>query len=56
MAVMIVFVKNYLDTTATWEQMQDKEMFVWHCPIKEARKGFFGCYSVCETMKDTKEG
>jgi len=24
--------------------------------IKEARKGFFGCYSVCETMKDTKEG
>ena len=29
------------------------------CPlqdIKEARKGFFGCYSVCETMKDTKEG
>ena len=20
--------------------------------IKEARKGFFGCYSVCETMKD----
>ena len=33
MAVMIVFVKNYLDATATWEQMQDKEMFVWHCPI-----------------------
>ena len=25
-------------------------------PLKEARKGFFGCYSVCETMKDTKEG
>ena len=25
-------------------------------PFKEARKGFFGCYSVCETMKDTKEG
>ena len=24
--------------------------------IKEARKGFLGCYSVCETMKDTKEG
>ena len=24
--------------------------------IKEAGKGFFGCYSVCETMKDTKEG
>ena len=24
--------------------------------LKEARKGFFGCYSVCETMKDTKEG
>ena len=24
--------------------------------FKEARKGFFGCYSVCETMKDTKEG
>ena len=24
--------------------------------VKEARKGFFGCYSVCETMKDTKEG
>ena len=24
--------------------------------IKEAQKGFFGCYSVCETMKDTKEG
>ena len=26
------------------------------CEIKEARKGLFGCYSVCETMKDTKEG
>ena len=26
------------------------------CHLKEARKGFFGCYSVCETMKDTKEG
>ena len=25
-------------------------------PVKEARKGFFGCYIVCETMKDTKEG
>ena len=24
--------------------------------FKEARKGFFGCDSVCETMKDTKEG
>ena len=24
--------------------------------VKEARKGFFGCYCVCETMKDTKEG
>ena len=24
--------------------------------IKEARKGFLGCYSVCERMKDTKEG
>ena len=24
--------------------------------LKEARKGFFGGYSVCETMKDTKEG
>ena len=24
--------------------------------FKEARKGFFGCYSVCETMKDTKDG
>ena len=24
--------------------------------FKEARKGFFGCYSVCEMMKDTKEG
>ena len=24
--------------------------------VKEARKGFFGCYSVCETIKDTKEG
>ena len=24
--------------------------------FKEARKGFFGGYSVCETMKDTKEG
>ena len=24
--------------------------------FKEARKGFLGCYSVCETMKDTKEG
>ena len=24
--------------------------------VKEARKGFFGCHSVCETMKDTKEG
>ena len=24
--------------------------------FKEARKGFFGCYSVCEKMKDTKEG
>ena len=24
--------------------------------LKAARKGFFGCYSVCETMKDTKEG
>ena len=24
--------------------------------LKEARKGFFGCYSVCETKKDTKEG
>ena len=24
--------------------------------LKEARKGFVGCYSVCETMKDTKEG
>ena len=24
--------------------------------LKQARKGFFGCYSVCETMKDTKEG
>ena len=23
--------------------------------LKEARKGLFGCYSVCETMKDTKE-
>ena len=23
--------------------------------LKEARKGFFGCLSVCETMKDTKE-
>ena len=23
--------------------------------FKEARKGFFGCHSVCETMKDTKE-
>ena len=22
--------------------------------VKEARKGFFSCYSVCETMKDTK--
>ena len=24
--------------------------------LKEARKGFFGWYSACETMKDTKEG
>ena len=24
--------------------------------LKEARKGFFGCYSVCEMMKDIKEG
>ena len=24
--------------------------------LKEARKGFFVCYSVCETMKGTKEG
>ena len=24
--------------------------------VKEARKGFFGCYSVCEAMKDSKEG
>ena len=24
--------------------------------LKEARKGLFACYSVCETMKDTKEG
>ena len=24
--------------------------------LKEARKGFLGCCSVCETMKDTKEG
>ena len=24
--------------------------------LKEARKDFFGCHSVCETMKDTKEG
>ena len=24
--------------------------------VKEARKGFFGCHSVCETIKDTKEG
>ena len=24
--------------------------------LKEARKGFFGCYSLCETMKDIKEG
>ena len=23
--------------------------------LKEARKCFFRCYSVCETMKDTKE-
>ena len=29
----------------------------WHqTHFKEARKGFFGCYSVCETMKDNKEG
>ena len=24
--------------------------------VKEAWKGFFGCHSVCEKMKDTKEG
>ena len=24
--------------------------------LKEARKGFFGFYSVCEMMKDAKEG
>ena len=29
-----------------------KETFL----LKEAQKGFFGCYSVCETIKDTKEG
>ena len=29
---------------------------VSYCLLKEARKGFFGCHSVCETMKDTKEG
>ena len=28
---------------------------VFKC-LKEARKDFFGCCSVCETMKDTKEG
>ena len=28
----------------------------WQVVIKEARKGFFGCYSVCETLKDTKKG
>ena len=27
-----------------------------YCTLKETLKGFFGCYSVCETMKDTKEG
>ena len=30
--------------------------FILKLTVKEARKGFFGCYSVCETMKDTKEG
>ena len=31
-------------------------LFIRNRELKEARKGFFGCYSVCETMKDTKEG
>ena len=30
--------------------------FIKYPFLKEAQKGFFGCYSVCETMKDTKEG
>ena len=38
------------DHTSGSGSLQRKLLF------KEARKGFFGCYSVCETMKDTKEG
>ena len=35
---------------------QDRYPLAAETVLKEARKGFFGCYSVCETMKDTKEG
>ena len=38
-------------------KLDDAEsLWVSEQAVKEARKGFFGCYSVCETMKDTKEG
>ena len=37
-------------------QILRKHIFFSFLSFKEARKGFFGCYSVCETMKDTKEG
>ena len=40
--------KNLLTDYGSW--------FMVKVSFKEARKGFFGCYSVCETMKDTKEG
>ena len=40
----------------TWNNLTDNAAKDFASALKEARKGFFGCYSVCETMKDTKEG
>ena len=56
--IVINYIKCYNTTVgnARYDPYSWPKRVEAYSPIKEARKGLFGCYSVCETMKDTKEG
>ena len=46
----------FLSSCSCGKHTSTERMRIPKIPMKEVRTDFFGCYSVCETMKDTKEG
>ena len=46
----------FLSSCSCGKHTSTERMRIPKIPMKEVGTDFFGCYSVCETMKDTKEG